>query len=64
MTDTSPAPLNPAAVVDEYLRLLMIPDPHAARRFVGPDCASASPAAARCATQPNARLSTRRATDG
>ena len=36
MTDTSPAPLNPAAVVDEYLRLLMIPDPAAARRFVGP----------------------------
>ena len=36
MTDTSPAPLNPAAVVDEYLRLLMSPDPVSARRFVGP----------------------------
>ena len=28
---------TPAAVVDEYLRLLMIPDPQAARRFVAPD---------------------------
>ena len=33
-TDT-PAP-SPAAVVDEYLRLLMIPDPASARRFVAP----------------------------
>jgi hypothetical protein len=31
-----PEPLTPAAVVDEYLRLLMIPDPAAARRFVAP----------------------------
>ncbi len=27
---------TPAQVVDEYLRLLMIPDPAAARRFVAP----------------------------
>ncbi len=30
-------PTTPAAIVDEYLRLLMIPDPAAARRFVSPD---------------------------
>lgn len=30
------APATPAAVVDEFLRLLMIPDPAAARRFVAP----------------------------
>jgi len=29
-------PSTPAEVVDEYLRLLMIPDPNAARRFVAP----------------------------
>ncbi len=28
---------DPAHVVNEYLRLLMIPDPAAARRFVAPD---------------------------
>lgn len=28
---------GPAAVVDEFLRLLMLPDPAAARRFVAPD---------------------------
>lgn len=28
---------SPAAVVDEYLRLLMIPDPDAARRLAAPD---------------------------
>ena len=28
---------NPADVVDEYLRLLMIPDPDAARRLAAPD---------------------------
>ncbi|MGE5522141.1 MAG: nuclear transport factor 2 family protein [Rhodospirillaceae bacterium] len=28
---------TPAAIVDEYLRLLMIPDPDAARRYVAPD---------------------------
>jgi hypothetical protein len=28
---------SPAAVVDEYLRLLMAPDPQGARRFVAPD---------------------------
>lgn len=27
---------HPAAIVDEYLRLLMVPDPDAARRFVAP----------------------------
>lgn len=31
------APATPAAVVDEYLRLLMIPDPAAAARFVAPE---------------------------
>jgi hypothetical protein len=30
-------PDSPGAVVDEYLRLLMIPDPNAARRFAAPD---------------------------
>ncbi len=30
-------PLTPAATVDTYLRLLMIPDPAAARQFVAPD---------------------------
>ncbi len=34
-TPTTPHP-TPAQVVDEYLRLLMIPDPAAARRFVAP----------------------------
>ena len=33
-TDT---PLTPAALVNEYLRLVMMPDPVAARRFVSPD---------------------------
>ena len=28
---------EPGAVVDEYLRLLMIPDPESARRFAAPD---------------------------
>lgn len=32
--DTS---LTPAALVDEYLRVVMIPDPEAARRFVSPE---------------------------
>ncbi len=37
-SSSSPAsPSSPAEVVDEYLRLLMIPDPDAARRFVAPD---------------------------
>lgn len=31
-----PSP-TPASIVDEFLRLLMIPDPAAARRFVAPD---------------------------
>ncbi len=31
-----PTALSPAAVVDEYLRLLMIPDPDAARRWIAP----------------------------
>lgn len=30
-------PSTPAAIVDTYLSLLMIPDPDAARRFVAPD---------------------------
>jgi hypothetical protein len=30
-------PDSPGAVVDEYLRLLMIPDPSAARRLAAPD---------------------------
>jgi hypothetical protein len=32
-----PLPYDPAALVDEYLRVLMIPDPVAARRFVSPE---------------------------
>jgi hypothetical protein len=35
--EPGPATLSPAALVDEYLRLLMIPDPTSARRFVAPD---------------------------
>jgi hypothetical protein len=35
---TTPAsPSTPGAVVDEFLRLIMIPDPVAARRFCAPD---------------------------
>lgn len=30
-------PTTPAGIVDAYLRLLMVPDPEAARRFVAPD---------------------------
>ena len=30
-------PLAPAALVNEFLRVVMIPDPAAARRFVAPD---------------------------
>ena len=30
-------PLTAAAVVDEFLRLVMIPDPDAARRYTAPD---------------------------
>jgi len=37
MNDTAITTPTPAAVVDEYLRLLMIPDPASARRFVAPD---------------------------
>ena len=33
----SNAPDTPAAIVDEYLRVLMIPDPQAAMRFVAPE---------------------------
>lgn len=33
----SNAPMTPGAVVDEYLRLLMIPDPAAASRYAAPD---------------------------
>ncbi len=34
---SSDTPLTPAALVNEYLRVVMIPDPAAARRFVAPD---------------------------
>jgi hypothetical protein len=37
MPQTHAPALSPAEVVDEYLRLLMIPDPAAARLFVAPD---------------------------
>ncbi|MCB1997578.1 MAG: nuclear transport factor 2 family protein [Burkholderiaceae bacterium] len=39
MSDSAPAATaaTPAAIVDEYLRLLMIPAPDAARRFVATD---------------------------
>ncbi len=36
MSDHSTPQLTPAALVDEYLRLLMIPNPAAARQFVSP----------------------------
>ncbi len=29
--------MSPAQIVDEYLRILMIPDPDGARRFIGPE---------------------------
>ncbi|EYC51230.1 membrane protein [Hylemonella gracilis str. Niagara R] len=31
------SPSTPAAIVDEYLRLLMIPDPAAASRYIAPE---------------------------
>ncbi|NUU04361.1 hypothetical protein [Herbaspirillum robiniae] len=36
-TQEKSLPYDPAALVDEYLRVLMIPDPVAARRFVSPE---------------------------
>ncbi|MBP0600830.1 nuclear transport factor 2 family protein [Herbaspirillum sp. LeCh32-8] len=36
-TQGAALPYDPAALVDEYLRVLMIPDPAAARRFVSPE---------------------------
>lgn len=33
----SNTPSTPAAIVDEYLRLLMIPDPAAASRYIAPE---------------------------
>ncbi len=36
MTETSAPTLSPAEVVDEFLRIIMIPDPIGARRFVSP----------------------------
>lgn len=36
MTDAVSAPMTPAAVVDEFLRLIMLPDPVAARRYTAP----------------------------
>ena len=32
----SPLPADPAALVEAYLRTLMIPDPAGARRFIAP----------------------------
>ncbi|MDO9353531.1 MAG: hypothetical protein Q7T55_07540 [Solirubrobacteraceae bacterium] len=40
MTDATAqagSPATPADIVDQYLRILMIPDPASARRFVAPD---------------------------
>jgi hypothetical protein len=37
VTPPAQAPLTPAAIVDEYLRLLMIPDPAAASQFIAPE---------------------------
>lgn len=37
MPQTVSQALTPAQIVDEYLRLLMIPEPAAARRFTAPD---------------------------
>jgi hypothetical protein len=37
MTTSRLPSLTPAQIVDEYLRLHMIPDPDAARRFVAPN---------------------------
>ena len=38
MSQSPPArTATPAEIVDEYLRILMIPDPDGARRFVSPD---------------------------
>lgn len=36
MSDPAAAPATPAAVVDEFLRLIMLPDPVAARRYTAP----------------------------
>jgi hypothetical protein len=36
MNRAPPAPTTPAEVVDTFLRLIMVPDPAAARRFVAP----------------------------
>jgi hypothetical protein len=36
-TASTDASLTPAELVNEYLRVVMIPDPDAARRFVAPD---------------------------
>ena len=36
MSDVSLQSLSPAQVVDEFLRIIMIPDPAGARRFVAP----------------------------
>lgn len=37
MPQTAPQALTPAQIVDEYLRLLMIPEPTAAQRFTAAD---------------------------
>lgn len=36
-TKNPPPPTSPAAIVDEFLRLVMIPDPEAASAYVAPD---------------------------
>ena len=35
--NSPPAPVSPAEVVNEFLRLIMIPDPAAASRYTAPD---------------------------
>lgn len=35
-TEPTPGPQTPGAIVDEFLRLVMIPDPDAARRYTSP----------------------------
>ena len=39
MTAPTTTPTTPAAVVDEFLRLIMLPDPVAARRYTAPGLA-------------------------
>ncbi len=39
MSEPTTTPTTPAAVVDEFLRLIMLPDPVAARRYTAPGLA-------------------------